>query len=234
MYETILRTDTDLFLWLNSFHNGFWDIFMNLSSGRWIWLGLYFAIVISLWKEYGWKSMIIISLMCGLMVFLADQFTASFLRPYFGRLRPSHEESPISHLVHLVEGYRGGSYGFPSCHAANTFAVATLLTLCFRRLYFGIGIFFWAIINCYSRAYLGLHYPGDLIVGMIIGACCGVLGYCCLSIPLIRQILNKEKNAWSRRYFVKGREIVFKASDIVIYVEIITFLIILLYAAIMS
>lgn len=87
---------------------------------------------------------------------------------------PSNPENPLSEMVHIVGGYRGGSYGFPSCHAANSFALASFLTLLFANRKLCLFIFAWAVLNSYSRVYLGVHYPGDLLVGAIIGTAAGL------------------------------------------------------------
>lgn len=87
---------------------------------------------------------------------------------------PSNPENPLSEMVHIVGGYRGGSYGFPSCHAANSFALASFLTLLFANRKLSLFIFAWAVLNSYSRVYLGVHYPGDLLVGAIIGTAAGL------------------------------------------------------------
>lgn len=98
----------------------------------------------------------------------------TLIRPEVCRLRPSNPENPLSEMVHIVGGYRGGSYGFPSCHAANSFALASFLTLLFANRKLSLFIFAWAVLNSYSRVYLGVHYPGDLLVGAIIGTAAGL------------------------------------------------------------
>lgn len=109
-----------------------------------------------------------------LAITIADQVCATLIRPEVCRLRPSNPENPLSEMVHIVGGYRGGSYGFPSCHAANSFALASFLTLLFANRKLSLFIFAWAVLNSYSRVYLGVHYPGDLLVGAIIGTAAGM------------------------------------------------------------
>ena len=175
--DFLIGIDTDIFLWINSFHSGFWDYFMREATDKFIWIAFYVSIIFALWKRFGVKTMIIIVVGCILAVLITDQLTATIMRPWFGRLRPSHPENPINDMVHLVNDYRSGQFGFPSSHAANTFGVATLLSLLFKKIRFIIVIFVWALLNCYTRVYLGVHYPGDLIVGSIIGVIVGLAIY---------------------------------------------------------
>ena len=112
-----------------------------------------------------------------LAITLADQLCATLIRPAVQRLRPANLDNPLSAMVHIVNGYRGGSYGFPSCHAANTFALVGLMLPIVRQRRFGIVMIAWAFTNCYSRIHLGVHYPGDLIVGATIGLAIGYLCY---------------------------------------------------------
>lgn len=177
MLEYLIQTDTSIFLWLNSFHNDFLDCFMKLSSSKLIWVCLYVSILAALWRSYGPRTVLIVVIASGVAVLIADQLTSSVLRPMFNRMRPSNLDNPISMIVHIVDEYRGGPYGFPSCHASNTFCIAVLMSLIFRRWPFTLMMLLWALLNCYSRIYLGVHYPGDLLAGCIIGSLVGWLIY---------------------------------------------------------
>lgn len=185
MFDYLIQLDTDALLWINSKNAIFWDLVMRMASSKLIWVGMYLAILFAIYRAYGWRTLIVMCLASALAVTLADQITSTVLRPIFQRYRPARPDSPISHLVHIVGNYRGGGvYGFPSSHASNTFAVAFLMSLLFKRPRFSIFIFFWALLNCYSRAYLGVHYPGDLLAGMVIGTLVGLFVYWLVTIAL--------------------------------------------------
>lgn len=224
MLETLIGYDTDVFLWINSIHIPFWDVFMKMATGKLIWTGLYLSILFALWRSYGWKTLIIVFLMSCLSITISDQLTASVLRPVFERLRPSHPENPISDLVHIVDNYRGGRYGFPSSHAANTFAAATLLSLVFKRSRFTVAIFIWAIINCYSRLYLGVHYPGDILFGIILGVLSGLICYLMARFILLKWVGKRAMGKTDHILEVnfQGKRFKFRSVDIVIIIEIMT------------
>jgi len=108
---------------------------------------------------------------------LSDQITVSLMKPLFARLRPSHDPA-LAGMVHIVNGYTGGLYGFASSHAANTFASALFLWLALKKTYHAIRwIFAWAVFVTYTRIYLGVHYPGDVVVGALVGLVCGLVGF---------------------------------------------------------
>lgn len=224
MTDYFIELDTALFLWLNSSHSPFWDVFMKMASGKLIWIGMYAAILYAIWRAYGWRTLVVMSVACALTVTLADQITASFLRPIFERLRPANPENPISELVHIVDGYRGGRYGFPSCHAANTFAIATLLGFTFNRWRFTLAILSWAVLNCYSRVYLGVHYPGDLLAGLIIGCMCGAFIYLLATATMKIWRGCKGPGRVDRLYhgYIAGRRFSYRAIDLPILVEVLT------------
>ncbi|MEQ9593609.1 MAG: phosphatase PAP2 family protein [Cyclobacteriaceae bacterium] len=176
MLETILELDTELLLFFNGFHSSWMDPIMMLATKTLTWLPLYLALIYLIIKFKRWDTIYIL-LGVALTVTLADQITSSFMKPFFARLRPSQEESLIG-VLHLVNNYKGGLYGFASSHAANTFGVATFIYLLFRARYPWItAIFLWASFVSYTRIYLGVHYPGDILVGAMVGILSGVTGF---------------------------------------------------------
>ena len=177
MLELLNDTDTSLLLFLNGMHAPFWDYFMEAYSGKLIWIPMYISIAYLLFKNLDWKEALLFVIAIGIAVGLSDMTCAKAIRPFVERLRPSNPGNGISALVHIVNGYRGGMYGFPSCHAANSFALAVFAALIFRRRILSVTIILWAVTNSYSRIYLGVHYPGDLLSGAIIGSLLAALLY---------------------------------------------------------
>lgn len=169
MLDFLREIDTNVFLGLNQLHTPFGDAFMSTFTGKLIWVPMYAVIVYILYKKFNWKVATCFAIGIILTIALADSVCAKVIRPFAERLRPANLENPISDFVHIVDGYRGGIYGFPSCHAANSFALATFLSLLFRKRWIIATIFLWAAINSYSRLYIGVHYVGDLLVGSLIG-----------------------------------------------------------------
>lgn len=167
-----LSTDDDILLFINSMHTPYFDEAMELISGKMIWVPAYLALWWVVWKNYSWKILLFCMLGLALTITLSDQIVSSLIRPYVERLRPANPQNPIAPFVHIVEGYRGGRFGFPSAHASNTFGLAFFCFRFFRRTCLTVSIFLWAVIVCYSRMYLGVHYLGDLVVGALIGCMC--------------------------------------------------------------
>lgn len=174
--QRLLELDQELLLFFNGFHSEWMDPVMILATKTIFWLPLYLVLVYLMVKAYKWNTLYLL-LGVAITIALADQVTSGFMKPFFERLRPSHEPALIG-IVHTVNNYKGGLYGFASSHAANTFGVAMFLWLLFkdRYRYFSV-IFIWPAFMSYTRIYLGVHYPGDILVGAIIGLLCGWIGY---------------------------------------------------------
>lgn len=160
--------DTMAFLTVNSHHNAYFDSVMWLVSGKLIWVPMYVSLFFVLLKNYSYKVVFAILLAIGVVILFTDSFTAQVIRPWVCRLRPSNLDNPMSSMVHIVDGYRGGAYGFPSNHASNTWGLAFFITFLFRRYKLTFFFFLWALLVCYSRMYLGVHYFGDLLIGGLL------------------------------------------------------------------
>lgn len=169
--------DARLLLIVNGAHSPFFDSVMWCISGRWIWVPFYAVLAYLLFRRMSWKRASICLVTIGLIILAADQTCATLIRPEIGRLRPANLNNPLSSFVHVVNGYRGGRYGFPSCHAVNTFALSVFMSLVIRHKWFTVMMFSWAFVVSYSRMYLGVHYFGDLFCGATIGSLFAVLFY---------------------------------------------------------
>jgi len=173
MIEWLDHIDKEIFLFVNSFHSSLsdqiWIWITNIPS----WIPLYLLLIFFIIKIYKKDSIYIIAALL-LIILASDQFTSSFMKPFFGRFRPCHDPD-IGHLVHVANKC-GGQYGFASGHSANSFGIAMLIWLVFNSYWRWIWlIFLWAFTIAFSRIMVGVHYPGDIIVGGLVGTFFGWL-----------------------------------------------------------
>lgn len=173
--ESLTNADTDLFLWLNGLHAPWLDRVMVLLTDMWVWIPIYLLLLYLVIKNYGKRSVWLL-LALGLVILCSDQLSAHVCKPLFHRLRPCFNPD-LEGLVHLPKGLAGGHYGFVSSHAANTFAVATFLTCALKGNHRWIGwmLFGWAFVSSYTRIYIGVHYPGDILAGALLGLLIGLI-----------------------------------------------------------
>lgn len=172
LLEQCLQWDKQATLFINGSDNVFWDevIYVATSTGIWIPMGCVMLWVLG--KNLSLRQFVFAVLFLSLAVLVSDQLSSAVFKPYFQRWRPT-QDPLIMHVVDVVHAYRGGSYGFFSAHASNTFSVAVFLSLLFRRRLLGLLVVSWAVINSYTRIYLGVHYLGDVLVGTLFGLLIG-------------------------------------------------------------
>jgi undecaprenyl-diphosphatase len=166
----MVELDRNLFLFLNSHNSPFWDGVMSFISGKIEWAPLYLFVIWLFWRNYRGKVWIPI-LIAVLGLLLSDQISV-LIKNFVQRPRPSRDPT-LTGLVHIVNNYRGGIYGFVSSHAANTFAFAALSASILKNKWYYTFIFIWAVVVSYSRIYLGVHFPGDVLCGALLGLVTG-------------------------------------------------------------
>ncbi len=165
--EEIILEDKQAMIFLNNLGSSTFDPFWILVSEKWFWIPLYVIFLYFLYKNFNKKSLFYILLFVALGITASDQI-ANIFKFGFERLRPCHDPS-LEGLLREVKC--GGKFGFYSAHSSNSFFVATYLTILLGKKikqlpYF---LFVWAAIVAYSRVYLGMHFPGDIIIGAIMG-----------------------------------------------------------------
>ncbi len=171
---TLQQIDSSIFLYFNGMHASWADVLFYYISNRFVWIPLYLLLALFLFRRYRKKAWIVVAAVV-ISVFLSDQ-SCNLIKRTVQRPRPSHNIELVDqvHLVAKPDGtlYKGGSYGFPSSHAANAMALAFIVVvfLTRERTLWTLLMFFWMLLVSYSRIYLGVHYPGDIIVGWCVGA----------------------------------------------------------------
>lgn len=151
------------------------DNVMYCISGKLTWIPLYAALLWFVCKQEGWKNLLGFIVIVALMVFVADQ-GAGLAKTYLPKFRPTHN-ADLQGLIHTVNDYRGGLYGTVSSHASNSFALAIFCSLIFKRGWVWISLLVWASVVAYSRIYLGVHFPYDVVLGALLGVAVGFAAY---------------------------------------------------------
>lgn len=173
MLDYLNDIDTEVLLAINGLHGTFQDAFWWLISAKWASVLLVLAFIWVLLHQNRRHALLTLAMLV-LAFVLADQISSGLIKHMVERLRPSQDPS-LDNMIHIVNNYRGGKFGFVSSHAANSFAAATLIALIMRHRLVTISLFTWALLQCYSRVYLGVHYPGDILGGMVVGILVGCI-----------------------------------------------------------
>ncbi|UOB18023.1 phosphatase PAP2 family protein [Abyssalbus ytuae] len=177
MLDKIIEYDKELFLFLNNLGNENWDAFWMFMTHKLSAIPLYLFLLILCIKKLGYKQTLLVLVLVALMITATDQL-ANVFKYGFERLRPCHDDT-VFNKMRLVKSYCGGKFGYFSAHAANSFTVATFFSLLFNKSikWLPALLLLWALIVAYSRIYIGVHFPLDVVTGICIGLLFGWLFY---------------------------------------------------------
>lgn len=228
--QQLIDMDKLLLLKFNGSDSLFWDGFMYIVTKTKTWIPAAIALLYVIFKNNNLKRGITILCLIALVITLADQIASGLCKPLFERYRPT-KDPEFMYMVDVVNNYRaGGKYGFISSHAANTFAVATFISLLIKNNKMTIMMYLWALIPTYSRVYLGVHYPGDIFFGMLDGIFSGVLVY--FLYKFILKKLYLRPRFISTQYTESGYDV--KSVNIVMLVLLLTYFYAVIYGMIIS
>ena len=188
MLERLIHIDTEILLAINGWHSPWADSLMWIISAKATWIPLYLLLIGLLVWRYRKPAMtsvkwlqrvpvcVVMIVVIVIVVGAADFIASGILKDLIARPRPTRVPE-LEGVLHLVNGYRSGRYGFVSSHAANTMACALLFSLIWRKKITTVGLMLWVAANCYSRMYLGVHYPTDILGGLIVGSLVAVVAF---------------------------------------------------------
>ncbi|MBK8500597.1 MAG: phosphatase PAP2 family protein [Flavobacteriales bacterium] len=190
-WERLDALDREAFLAINGAHAPWADALMETMSNMLVWFPLYLVLLFMLRRRFGWKGLAWSALLIAAMVLCSDKGSVLLFKETVMRLRPCHEPA-LQGLVHLSYSGCGGNYGFVSSHASNHFAIAIFMigALQGRPRWAAYALLAWAVLIGYSRVYLGVHYPGDVLVGGLYGSLIGAI-FATLHRPLMARMATR-------------------------------------------
>lgn len=174
-WETLIQLDRQLLLALNGSESLYLDTLVRTLTAAVTWIPLYVSLFFLVLKNNdSFMKILLVVGSAALCVVLAGTIDDTIVKPLVARWRPTHDPQ-IGAVVDVVDGYRGGRYGFFSAHACNTFSIAVFFCLLVRSRLLSFSLVMWSFVNCWTRLYLGVHFPGDILVGLLWG---GIVGTC--------------------------------------------------------
>ena len=226
-YSLLLDFDRDLFFHINGGGSLFLDQFMQALTCGLTWIPVYLALVCLVVKNNETMPQIVLAVGGALLcVVAADVMADLIMKPLVARYRPSNDPA-IKYAVHIVGGVRGGDYGFFSAHAANTMSLAIFLALLVRSRILSVALIAWSLVNCYTRMYLGLHYPLDILCGIVWGVAVAFAVYWLFYVRIYRRISCKITYI-STQYTSTGYSLL--DINMVVNILVLTFVAALIYS----
>lgn len=183
--QRLIDIDRQVMLALNGSDSLYMDGVMKIFTTTSVWIPVAAVLLFIVLKNNTPRGSLLTVLAVALTILACDQISSGLIKPIVARLRPSHDPS-FMHLIDTFNGYRSGSYSFTSSHACNSFGIFTIIALIIRNRALSLSLLLWACINSFSRIYLGVHYPGDILCGAIVGTVIGSI------IFLIYHIVKKK------------------------------------------
>ena len=174
--QRLIDIDKQVMLALNGSDSLYMDGVMRLFTTTTVWIPVALVLLFIVLKNNTPRGSLLTVLAVVLTIVACDQVSSGLIKPIVARLRPSHDPS-FMHLIDTFNGYRSGSYSFTSSHACNSFGIFTIIALLIRNRALSLSLLLWACINSYSRIYLGVHYPGDILCGALLGSILGSIIY---------------------------------------------------------
>jgi undecaprenyl-diphosphatase len=215
-WATLIEFDKQLLLWFNGSDSLFLDGMAKTLTTASTWIPMYLALFLMVLKNNdNIRQVLLILAAVGLCVFFAGSLNDLFVKPEVARWRPARD-TEIAMLVDVVNDYRGGNYGFFSSHAANTFSIAIFFSLLVRSHVLTFFLILWSLVNCWTRMYLGVHYPIDIMCGLVWG---GTVGTAIWYLHYrIKKYMGKNLGFISSQYTVTG----YQLSDVNIIITIMS------------